>query len=318
MSKNHITEMGEKYNIFGDIGSNSAVIRYDFSKANLNEQNRLFAITQVASICYQSPKALGSESLYNRLMAESGGLPSSSFEFVPVLLDPSKQEAKYLLDDPRSNARKFGEWITITNEKDDSKKDYLLTNYRALVYDYEDIIKRDIGLYSDEDSQEHFHKFIKERYLCFFNTEEECEIIKDHFMVFLFNVDLPTRAQMVRHRVMWQELSRRYVSGKRNMFHFYISDKLNKVVSEFTLPDKTVIKLTSEDIIDITLGHYLQALEDGLKPEEARRIITQCMMTKIWGAFMPKQLANFYKMRDDSHAQNEIRLVARAMKELTC
>ena len=71
-------------NIFED--NIAFVENWDFSKANLNEENRILAITQVASICYQSPKALGSESLYNRLLAESKGLPSSSAEFVPVLL----------------------------------------------------------------------------------------------------------------------------------------------------------------------------------------------------------------------------------------
>ena len=65
--------INKKENIFGDdIGF---VEHYDFSRANLNEENRILAITQVASICYQNPKALGSESLYNRLLAESKGLP---------------------------------------------------------------------------------------------------------------------------------------------------------------------------------------------------------------------------------------------------
>ena len=72
-----------KENIFGD---NIAYLEsYDFSKANMSNETRLDVITLVASICYQSPKAHGSESLYNRLMAESGGLPSSSFEMVPML-----------------------------------------------------------------------------------------------------------------------------------------------------------------------------------------------------------------------------------------
>ena len=59
---------------------------YDFSQANLNNENRIKAISLVASVCYQNPKALNSASLYNRLMAESIGLPSSSAEFVPMLL----------------------------------------------------------------------------------------------------------------------------------------------------------------------------------------------------------------------------------------
>ena len=77
-------KINEKQNIFNDnIGF---VEQYDFSTANMNEENRIQAITQIASICYQNPKAIGSESLYNRLLAESQGLPSSSAEFVPILL----------------------------------------------------------------------------------------------------------------------------------------------------------------------------------------------------------------------------------------
>ena len=65
--------INDKQNIFGD--NIAFVEQYDFSTANMSEENRILAITQVASICYQNPKALGSESLYNRLLAESKGLP---------------------------------------------------------------------------------------------------------------------------------------------------------------------------------------------------------------------------------------------------
>ena len=80
--------INKKENIFGD--DIAFVEQYDFSTANMSEENRIKAITTVASICYQNPKAVGSESLYNRLLAESKGLPSSSFEFVPVLFDFKK------------------------------------------------------------------------------------------------------------------------------------------------------------------------------------------------------------------------------------
>ena len=76
--------INKKENIFGD--HIAFIEQYDFSTANMSEENRIKAITTVASICYQNPKAVGSESLYNRLLAESKGLPSSSAEFVPVLL----------------------------------------------------------------------------------------------------------------------------------------------------------------------------------------------------------------------------------------
>lgn len=59
---------------------------WDFSLANTSYESRVYFISKVASICYQSPKSLGSISLFNRLQAESAGLPSSSYEMCAVLL----------------------------------------------------------------------------------------------------------------------------------------------------------------------------------------------------------------------------------------
>ena len=270
-----IEKINEKQNILNDnIGF---VENWDFSRANLNEENRILAITQVASICYQNPKALGSESLYNRLMAESMGLPSSSFEFVPVLLDYENPKHQEILKLEYSNCKKFGEIL------DDR---YLLTNYRALVYDFE----------NDKDKFSFDIRTI-------FNTQEECNIIKEYFKVFLFKVDFPTRSQMVRHRISWQELSRRYVSAKRVPFEFYVSEKLKE-------------NQKVQDLIKQSEDLYFELLENGVKPQEARRVIPQMGYTQIWGAFMPKQLDNYFKLRLDEHAQWEIRQTALAMQEL--
>jgi len=270
-----ITLIEKKENIFED---NIAYVEYwDFSKANLNNKNRILAITQVASICYQNPKALGNESLYNRLMAESQGLPSSSFEFVPVLLDYENPKHKEILDLEYSNCKKFGEQL-------DDK--YLLTNYRALVYDYE-----------------HFSELFSFDIREIFNTKAECNIIKEYFKVFLYKVDLPTRSQMVRHRVSWQELSRRYVSGKRVPFEFYISSKLKN--------NENV-----KNLIEQSKELYYELLDNGVKPQEARRVIPQMAYTQIWGAFQPKQLDNYFKLRLEETAQWEIKQTALAMQEL--
>ena len=280
--------INKKENIFGD--DIAFIEQYDFSAANLSEENRINAVSTIASICYQNPKALGSESLYNRLMAESMGLPSSSFEFVPVLLTAKKlrkigsiiNKEDYVKHDFEYNVTKFGEMI------EDGK--YLLTNLRALI--------ADVGEYAKE----------------FYNTPEECEIIKQHFKVFLYKVDLPTRSQMVRHRVSWQELSRRYVSGERVPFEYYVSDKM-KFIS-IHKDDESDIHFDSDDFHRICEERYYQALEKGVKPQEARRVIPQSAYTQIWGAFMPKQLDNYFKLRLDDHAQWEIRMVSKAMQEL--
>lgn len=277
--------IASKQNIFGD---NIAYLEaYDFSKANMSNESRLDVITLVASICYQSPKAHGSESLYNRLMAESGGLPSSSFEMVPMLFDYEEVKKIYGIGFETSNILKYGERI------DNS----LLTNFRAVVYDFENL-----GI----DLRNHF------------NTEEECAIIAKHFKVFKMKVDMPTFGQAVRHRVNWQVLSRRYVSGTRVPFDFYVAEQMKNVTSTVGYSDiSTGVTVGTRGIITICLEHYKAALEAGVKPQVARGIIPQCAYTVAWCAMQPKQFDSFIKLRTDSHAQWEINQLANAMLELT-
>lgn len=277
-----------KENIFGD---NIAYLEsYDFSKANMSNETRLDVITLVASICYQSPKAHGSESLYNRLMAESGGLPSSSFEMVPMLFNYHDVKKVYGANFETSNVLKYGEKIG----------NYLLTNFRAVVYDFENLAV---------DLRDHF------------NTEAECAIIAKHFKVFKMKVDMPTFGQAVRHRVNWQVLSRRYVSGTRVPFDFYIADKMKEVESSTNYGDcnnvETTITHTTQEVINICLDHYKAALAAGIKPQVARGVIPQCAYTIAWCAMQPKQFNSFINLRSDSHAQWEIQQLSNAMKELT-
>lgn len=284
--------IAHKPNIFGD---NIAYVEsYDFSKANMSNESRLDVITLIASICYQSPKAHGSESLYNRLMAESGGLPSSSFEMVPMLFNYEQlKDDVYALTDVTiedTNMLKYGEKV------EDGK--YLLTNFRAVVYDFENL---------SIDLRDHF------------NTEAECAIIAKHFNVFKMKVDMPTFGQAVRHRVNWQVLSRRYVSGSRVPFSFYIADQMKKVKTYYgyTESGSGANELYTDDVIDICLAHYEAALKAGVKPQIARGIIPQCAYTEAWCAFQPKQFNSFINLRTDEHAQPEIRLLSKAMLEMS-
>lgn len=265
-------------NIFWD--ESGRVEHWDFSRANLSDKSRIEAITQVASICYQNPKALGSESLYNRLLAESIGLPSSSFEFVPVLLRLDDPKHKEIFAQIFCNSIKYGELVE--NGK------YFLTNYRALVYDWEK--GKDKKTYTFD---------IREIY----NTEEECKIIKKHFSVFLYDVDFVTRSQMVRHRVNWQELSRRYVSAKKMPFKKYFDSKTSAFAEV-------------HDFFDQALSIYDFLISNKIKPERARRVIPFGTFSKIWGGFQPSQLDNFINLREKGSAQSEIQDVAFAMSEL--
>ena len=272
---------------------------YDFSKANMSEESRIACISTVASVCYGNPKAAGSISLYNRLANESAGLPSSSFEFVPVLLKLdsewlSKKDNEFktcssshyrkLLQLKLRNSFKYGEVIT-----DNDEDAWLLTNLRALM--------ADVG---EEASK-------------YLNTEEECKIIAKYHKVFKAKIDIATRTQYIRHRVSWQELSRRYVSGKKSPFEFYTSPRMN-IISEHE-DDESAIFLALDTFNTICVDRYNQAVAAGVKPEEARRVLPQSMYTTIWSAWQPSQLASFYTLRLDSHAQSEIRELAQAMKD---
>lgn len=288
--------VNRKDDIFGD--GLSYVEQWDFSRANLNDISRIEAITRVASVCYANPNAVGKESLYNRLKAESIGLPSSSFEFIPILI----QEDDYFMnvswrgDTP--HMQKYGQII----EANDIR--YLLTNYRAVLYDFED----ETIEWNDFD------------FRMSFNTEEECLIIKEYFKVFQSKIDIVTRAQYIRHRVSWQELSRRYVSGKKVGFEFYVSELLKEVVYTDRLKDDEGeyydITTSTIDLIDMCVNHYFAALEAGVQPQEARRILPQAMYTTVWSAWQPKPLDSFFKLRLDHHAQWEIRQLAEAKQNL--
>lgn len=271
---------------------------YDFSKANMSQESRIAAITTIASVCYQNPKALGSVSLYDRLATENKGLPSSSYEFVPVLLQLHGNDngtvgsaVKALRASTNCivygdmQCFKYGEHIV------EDGRPYLLTNLRALI--------ADVGDGADQ----------------FFNTEEECAIIAKHFKVYKSKIDLSTARQFMRHRASWQELSRRYVSGKKAEFEFYISPKMASSSSVNVLDDESN-EIQYTDLIAQCVSAYDEAIARGVKPEEARRILPQAMYTTVWSAWQPKQLEVFYKLRCDKHAQAEIQELAYAMKDL--
>jgi len=294
----YITKIATEENIFKD--NIAKVELWDFSRANINDTSRIEAITTVASVCYDNPNVIGKESLYNRLAGESKGLPSSSFEFVPVLIPLSKIDA--LLDLYTITYAQTPSLLKYSEVVSENNIDYLLTNYRTLYYDYEAYGKNP-------------------NILQVYNTEEECKIIAKYQHTFLSKIDIATSKQHNRHRVSLQELSRRYVSGKKTEFEFYYSKNLDNVGSlnkYIDVPDDIIDEqFSTRDLTQLMVDHYFTALKQGVKPQEARRILPQSMYTTIWSAFMPSQLRNYYNLRDDPHAQTEIRWLAQAMKRLT-
>jgi thymidylate synthase (FAD) len=273
-----VRKIGEVPDIFGD--GIAYVERWDFSKANMSHESRVNAITQIASVCYANPNAVNRETLYDRLASESMGLPSSSFEFVPMYFSQDDMH-KYLLDDEQTSNTmpkvfKYGIFV------EDGQG--LITNYRAVLIDVEDGV-------------------LKKEALDHYNTEEECAFMSPFCLTYKTKIDIATARQFIRHRVSWQELSRRYVSGKKLAFEFYIDEEVKLAIS----PDAL------QNFLDTALSLYDMACANGCKAEQARRLIPVGMYTILWSSWAPHEFQNMINLRTDSHAQREIQHLANAM-----
>lgn len=295
--------INSKENLYGD--NIAKVEQYDFSRANSSDEARTLAITSIATVCTQKFDSIGSEKLCTKLLTEAHGIPSSAYGFVPVLLtrtqigsvlrksklvDSTIQRLRTSRICKKLQIEKFSEDI------EDGK--YLLTNLRALV--------NDIGL---EASKE------------FYNTDEnEIAIIKKHFKVFKHKMDMISARQFLRHTTaVWQELSRRYVSGKKVPFEFYVCESMKDVYSK----DEELEKFTglapnynTEKLIQLSVNHYFKALEQGVKPQQARYIIHPCVYTEIWSGWQPFALENMLTERTAIGTQWELRQTALAIKEM--
>lgn len=276
----------------------SEVSLYDFSKANLSLEARIEAVTLIASTCYANGNSIGKTTLFNRLEQESLGLPSSSFEFIPMLFN-SYQIRELVKIYPRIDKVEVPS-ILLHGEmvKGKNGEKYWLTNYRAVCNYYEFLLAKGVP--------------IKDFRLQFNTRVQDLEIIRDNFKVFLSVIDINTRSQYVRHRTAaWQELSRRYVSGKKLDFEFYTSENMKPITSTFS-----GVEITTADLIEICKNHYAEAQKNKVPAQDARRCLPQALYTVIWSGWTPMGLDNFFKLRLDKHAQNEIRLLAEAKKEL--
>lgn len=303
-----INKINEKLNLYGD--NIAKVEQYDFSRANSSDEARTIAITSIATICTQKFDSIGSEKLCTKLLTEAHGIPSSAYGFVPVLLtgdDIKNIIEQFILLNGTSlrwksgkvhkllQIKKFGEDV------EDGK--YLLTNLRALV--------NDIGL---EASKE------------FYNTDpNEIAIIKKHFKVFKHKIDMISARQFMRHTTaVWQELSRRYVSGKKVPFEFYVSESMKNVkwtktlhfTGDFGSEWTEKVEISTQQLINDSIEHYFQALEQGVKPQQARYIIHPCVYTEIWSGWQPFALENMFTERTAIGTQWELRQTAIAMQEL--
>jgi thymidylate synthase (FAD) len=142
---------------------------------------------------------------------------------------------------------------------------------------------------------------------------------------FQFSVHCPlfVRGQWHRHRAGWSynEISRRYTEVDMEFYipeNFRIQSDNNKQASV----ENSQIENNKEaceqynKIVSDCYSAYEKLLELGVCKEQARGVLPQTMFTTFWATVDLRNLLHFIELRDDEHAQKEIREYAKAMKEL--
>lgn len=285
-------------------GSAGYIEHYDFSRANVDKESRVKAVSMVASVCYGNKGLKPNFKLYDKLERESIGLPSSSFEFVPVFIradvfkklfkhfDKASWANKGQFKDPVLNTVRYG---LLFEDKNIGIRG-VLTNLRALLYDIE-FIKSVLGVDDDVVDIENDS---------YFNTDEkEIEMIKSYFNVFKIRATIRDFRQLLRtRRASYQELSRRYTNGDKVKFEFRYNINMVK-----ELPD--LIKEDEERVED-----YFYLLDKGIKAEDARDMLPVSLYSELWCAFYLDGFDNFINLRIKSSAQKGIREIAQNMNIL--
>ncbi len=115
----------------------------------------------------------------------------------------------------------------------------------------------------------------------------------------------------------WNEISGRYVPVQ----DFYYPAKWrkqsedNKQASEGEIPEQETAHKILNDTMDYLNLQYNKLLELGIAKEQARIILPLNQFTEVYWTASFQAVMNFISLRDDSHAQWEIREYAIAMKE---
>lgn len=134
--------------------------------------------------------------------------------------------------------------------------------------------------------------------------------------------------QLGKHQVglVWNEVSRRYVDNTPEMYHTEVwrkkADNVKQGSSEERLRfmeygdrEEDISRVLDQHNVD-SVELYLDMLEAGVCPEQARMVLPQSMMTEwIWTGNLVA-LANMCKLRLDSHTQRETQEVAKMVNDI--
>tara|TARA_B110000091_G_scaffold15809_1_gene14942 strand:+ start:280 stop:954 length:675 start_codon:yes stop_codon:yes gene_type:complete len=144
--------------------------------------------------------------------------------------------------------------------------------------------------------------------------------------------------QLIRHRSFtFQEFSQRYqdVSNMDTMFEYVeirkqCEDNRQSSSEVFSPEWKESIwggihdgedytqnaNAAIRDYLDAAKSLYNSLISVGVAREQARMILPMCTKTKIFMTGSIRSWIHFFEIRDDEHAQKEIRLIAKQGKEI--
>lgn len=128
--------------------------------------------------------------------------------------------------------------------------------------------------------------------------------------------------QLVKHKFMpWNEVSRRYVDEEPEFYFSKYwrakaenvkqgsSDTQIELLLDNGWSEGGVIE-TPHKMTDVAVQVYLEMVNQGVCPEQARMILPQNMMTEWWWSGTLGAYCDMLRLRLDSHTQQETREVA--------
>lgn len=132
---------------------------------------------------------------------------------------------------------------------------------------------------------------------------------------------IPIRTQCFKHKqgLVENEESRRYISTTPEIFIPEFRSKPEGSIKQGSgglHPENEALKMVYEQQVNTAVHVYLNMLERGVAPEQARMVLPQgAMVNWLWtGNLMA--FANFYNKRSDPHAQGEIQDLAELVKQV--
>lgn len=193
-----------------------------------------------------------------------------------------------LLDENECN------YITNSEKFDDTEEDYTISKVEPIK---EEEISNTVTLVYKNNLLE-----IYEKVKLYFSLKDVAKVCTLSFI--FHDISRSCSHQLVRHRNGISQESQRYVTKK----YVYEEDFVNPIYLE----KERYKNVNIDDYLDFTdtFRNYNELIEMGIHKEDARAWLPTNVKTKLMMTFTYDHFCKFLKLRLDSHAQTEIRLLA--------